>query len=76
LIGFEIDKYRKLKSDPPTIFCPNCWGGITYHQLGLRFESPIINMFFYPNDYLRFLQSPKHYINCELVFKETSAMTH
>ena len=71
LIGFDINKYRKIKSNPPTIFCPNCWGGITYHQLGLRFESPIINMFFEHDDYIRFLQNPKNYIECELKYRET-----
>lgn len=69
-IGFDFDKYRQIKKNPPTIFAPNCWGGITYHQLGLRFDSPFINMYESHDDYLKILADPKHYLACELQFKE------
>lgn len=26
LIGFDFEKYQQIKLNPPTIFCPNCWG--------------------------------------------------
>ncbi len=70
LIGFDFDKYRELRKHPPSIFAPNCWGGNMYHRLGLRFESPFINMFEDHDDYLKILSDPKHYMSCELQFKE------
>ncbi len=70
LIGFDFNKYMMLKQNTPTIFAPNCWGGITYHTLGLRFASPFINMFENHNDYIKFLMNSQHYINCELRLRE------
>ena len=60
------DKIRSLKENTPTIFAPNCWGGITYHHLGLEFCSPLINMWETHDDYLRFLSDPKYYLDQEL----------
>lgn len=61
LYGFDFEKYIKIKMDPPTIFSPSCWGGITYNRLGLRFDSPLINMFEDHDDYIKFLRNPKFY---------------
>jgi len=70
LPGFEFDKYSCIKKNVPTIFAPNCWGGITYNSLGLPFKSPFINMFENHADYIKFLKNPKYYISCPLEFKE------
>lgn len=71
LDGFTLQKYIKLKEDVPSIFASNCWGGITYHNLGLPFISPTINMFFDEKDYLKFLKNPKHYFEMPLTFHST-----
>ena len=34
-----------------TIIARDCVGGILYHQLGERFLSPTINLFFTPEDF-------------------------
>lgn len=65
------NKLRKLKENTPTIFAPNCWGGLTYHHLGLEFCSPLINMWETHEDYLRLLSDPEYYMSQELRFKET-----
>lgn len=70
LIGFDFQKYLALKKNPPTIFAPICWGGLTYNRLGLRFDSPLINMFENHDDYIKFLKNPKSYIGSSLKFKE------
>ncbi|MCM1426594.1 MAG: DUF1919 domain-containing protein, partial [Eubacterium sp.] len=70
LFGFSFDKYKALKMNTPTIFAPSCWGGMTYNQLGLRFNSPFINMFENHDDYLKFLLNPQYYIDCKLQLKE------
>ncbi len=70
IAGFTFDRYIALKSNTPTIFCPNCWGGHTYHSLGLRFESPTINMFMEHADYIKFLSNPKHYIQSEIFYEK------
>ena len=71
LAGFDIAKYERLKCVTPTIFASNCWGGITYNTLGLKFNSPFINMFIEEEDYIKFLKKPKYYINCQLQYYES-----
>ena len=70
LVGFGFEKYLKLREFPPTIFSPNCWGGITYNTLGLPFNSPFINMFLDHEDYIKFLKNPEYYMNKKLAFIE------
>lgn len=62
------ERLNLLKENTPTIISPNCWGGLTYHSLGLRFESPLINMFEDHDDFLKLLSKPEHYLNSELRF--------
>ena len=50
LLEFDFDAYMDLKSNPVTIISRNCWGGFTYHRLGLRFNSPFINMLIQEED--------------------------
>ena len=64
------EKLRKLRENTPTIFAPNCWGGLTYHHLGLEFCSPLINMHIPHDEYLRFLRDPKYYMSQELVLRQ------
>lgn len=42
---FDIEKLLLLRRCPPSIIACNCWGGYTYHNLGLPFTSPFINMY-------------------------------
>ena len=66
ILGFNFRKYIALKADTPSIIAPNCWGGFTYNSLGLRFNSPFINMFEKHEDYLKLLDDPKRYLETEL----------
>jgi len=69
LPGFDFDKYIQIKMNVPTIFCPNCWGGLTYNSLGLEFKSPFINMFMTNGDYIKLLKNPRHYMNQTVIFE-------
>lgn len=68
LFEFDFYKYLELKKNPPSIFTRSCWGGLTYHRLGLRMDSPFINMWESDEDFLKLLERPKHYMSCELRF--------
>ena len=39
-------KRARLVKEDISILCNNCTGGFILHDLGLRFDSPTINMFF------------------------------
>ena len=68
IINNNLDKYLEIKKRHVTIFANKCWGGFTYHMLGLEFNSPLINMSVSENDYLKLLQSPQKYMQNELVY--------
>ncbi len=61
----------KLKSDDFSIISRDCIGGILYHQLGKKFLSPTINLFFTIEDFNYFCKYLKTYIKADLkVFKD------
>ena len=43
------------------------WGGVILHELGERFNSPTVNLFFGAEDYIKFLEKLDHYLGQTLV---------
>lgn len=59
---------KRLKNHEFSLITSNCVGGVITHELGLRFDSPTVNLFFLPEDYLKFIGDLRHYIEeCTLV---------
>lgn len=54
---------RKLHNTNATILCNNCTGGFVYHDFGMRFNSPTINMFFHGLDFFEFVEHFDAYIS-------------
>ena len=50
-----------------TLIARDCVGGVLYHQLGLRFLTPTINLFFTPEDFNALCLNLKEYLEAELV---------
>ena len=63
---FDIEKILQLRKNPPSIIACNCWGGYTYHNLGLPFTSPFINMYESDEDYIKIVENLSMYMNEEL----------
>lgn len=61
---------KRLKNKSVSIISNNCIGGILYHDLGLRFNSPTINTLIYGDEFVEFAKNIKEYIDCELVCDE------
>lgn len=40
-----------------TILSNNCWGGHVYRYFSLPYLTPTIGLYFYPDDYLKFITS-------------------
>ena len=58
---------KKLKNKNFSLFSPNCYAGIIYHRLGLRFLSPTINLFFpSKKQYLKYVSNIRYYSGIEL----------
>lgn len=51
-----------------TIFSNNCTGGVFYHDAGKQFLSPTINTAFDGEDFIKFCENPKHYLECDFSF--------
>lgn len=57
---------KRLKNKDFTLITNNCFGGIVYHQLGLPFLSPTINLGFTFEGYLAFARDIPYYLSCEI----------
>ena len=61
-------KIKQLENKDFTIIANNCFATFIYHDLGLRFNSPTINLFFHENrDFIEFAANLKEYLAVELV---------
>lgn len=68
LYGFSFYKYVRLMKSRISIISNNCWGGVTYHYLHMKFQSPFINMFFDDEEYLKLLCNLKEYLKLPLEY--------
>ena len=59
---------KKLKNRTVSLLVPNCLGGILFHDLGLKFRSPTVNLMMTQTDFLRFVQDLDGYLAAELEF--------
>ena len=57
----------KLNNNAVTIISQNCIGGVFYHDMGLQFLSPTINLYFNAPDFIRFVQQLERYLQIEPV---------
>lgn len=57
---------KRLTNFSPTIVCSNCTGGFVYHWLGLQFNSPFINLFLRPRDFVTALENWDYFLNSKI----------
>lgn len=57
----EIKK-RKLKNKSATIIASNCNGEYIYYDMGIRFQSPTINLSFEMNDFVKMCENLQWYM--------------
>lgn len=53
---------RRLKDRNVSILSMNCTGGILYHELGLQFLSPTVNLYMQAEDFIRFCERLDDYL--------------
>lgn len=58
---------KKLKKDF-TIISNNCWGGLLYPYYGLPYMSPTAGLYFFDEDYIKFVSNLEEYIQFDLKF--------
>ena len=60
-------KRKKLKNKSPSIIASNCNGCVISHDLGLRFNTPTVNLFMMPSDFIKFVSDLDKYLSADLV---------
>ncbi len=63
---------KKLKTKDFSIIGNDCIVGGIYHKFGLQFSTPTVGLFFFSQDYIKFLENLEYYVNLPLKFKEIS----
>lgn len=58
---------KRLINKSPTIIASDCLGGIIYHNLGLKFTSPTINLYINTKDFIVFVNNLKGFIDSEVI---------
>ena len=56
---------QRLRNKDITILSSNCLGGLIYHELGLEFLSPTVNLRFSSPDFVKFICDMEHYLEFE-----------
>ena len=69
---FVLKMQKKLKNMEVCIISNNCIGGVLYHDLGLKFNSPTINTLIYGQEFIDFVENIKEFLNCELMYDKSS----
>ena len=63
----------RLTNSAPSVIASNCNGAFILHDLGLKFNSPFVNLYLEPRDFIRYLSNFEHYRQAELSFVSTDA---
>lgn len=67
---------KRLKNTDFSLIASNCNGGIMLNDLGLRFNSPFINLWLKPDDYIKLLNNLDYYLNCPMMFVKEDNITY
>lgn len=59
---------KKLTNTSFSFIASNCNGGFILHDLGMRFNSPFINLWIKPKDFIRILSDFREYMDAPLTF--------
>lgn len=63
---------KRLKNKNFSLLCSNCMGGLMYHELGIKFLSPTINIRINSPDFIKFVCNIHEYLDQELYFIDTN----
>lgn len=57
---------KRLVNKSCTIIANDCTGGMIYHDLKMKFDSPTINLYMDAQDYIKFLSNLEYYLSIDL----------
>lgn len=62
---------QRLINKEMTVISSNCTGGFILHDLNVQFNSPFVNLYLTPDNFIRYLQNIKFYQHQSLTFLPT-----
>ena len=65
---YNLSLRHKLKNTSFSLLTNNCCGGYIMHDLGVQFNSPFINLWLKPCDFIKYLENIEHYTEAKLYF--------
>ncbi len=65
---YNAKNIERLKNKDYSIIASNCTGAFISHDLGLRFNAPTVNLFLYPDDFIKYVKNLEHYMKSKLTF--------
>ena len=74
--AIDMKNRRRLINPNISIIASNCNGGVIYHDLGLQYQSPFINLWIKPNDFIKLLSDLRGYLSYELRFIREEAIPY
>lgn len=60
---------QKLKNTNFSLLSSNCNGALILHDLKLRYNSPFVDLWMKPKDFIQFVSNIEKYLDSELVFE-------
>lgn len=63
---------KRIKSRDFTVISNNCWAGKLYQYLDMPYLSPTVGLYFFADDYIKFVKNLKHYMSLDLKFIKAS----
>lgn len=66
--AYNFSNRIRLKNTDVTLIASNCNGCCILHDLGLKFNSPFVNLWVEPSDFIKLCENLKDYLQYDLVF--------
>ena len=73
---FAKKRVNKLKNKNFTIISNNCWAGYVYRFFGMEYLTPTIGLYFFSDDYIKFISNLKYYLSLEIQFLHIEESKH
>lgn len=66
--SLNAKNHQRLNTNTLAVISSNCTGAFMLHDWGLRFNSPFVNLFLTPTDFIKYVKNIAHYQTQEITF--------
>ena len=73
---YNLNNRKRLKNRNFSLIASNCVGGCILHDLNLPFNSPFVNLWLKPKDFLKFCERMDYYLIINLRFTKIEGINY